>query len=83
MFAKTPISTFLVRDSAEYPLTAPVVSEYEPNRTRHSEEVDAEGVKESDAIWEKMQPVVVKTIRTSDSHAPKKKKQKTTSVVDG
>ncbi|BHF60055.1 Ribosome bioproteinsis protein nsa1 (NOP7-associated protein 1) [Sparganum proliferum] len=83
IFVKTPVSTFLVRGSAHFPLSA---GRYKPKKAAKAEENEDEDIdtEESDAIWNKMEPVILKSIppnRTSDkldddSAPPQAKKKK-------
>uniref|UniRef100_A0A0V0J364 WD repeat-containing protein 74 n=2 Tax=Schistocephalus solidus TaxID=70667 RepID=A0A0V0J364_SCHSO len=82
IFVKTPVSTFLVRKSAQFPLPA---GRRKPKKAEKEEEneVQDDYNEETDAIWDKMEPVILKSIppkRTSDKSddhlAPREKKKR-------
>lgn len=64
IFTKTPISTFLVRDSAEFPMDTVAEEKEDVNEeVLIQPSVDELDEKESDEIWSKMQTVVTKTVK--------------------
>ncbi|VDL91169.1 unnamed protein product [Schistocephalus solidus] len=76
------VSTFLVRKSAQFPLPA---GRRKPKKAEKEEEneVQDDDNEETDAIWDKMEPVILKSIppkRTSDKSddhlAPQEKKKR-------